>query len=72
MGNSAGVILPRPIPAGLGVKAGDELSLPLKKGRLVLTAAGSHPRKGWAEASMAIAAAGDDTFVWPERGCVRP
>jgi antitoxin MazE len=68
MGNSAGIILPKPILAELGVKAGDDLSLTLEKGRVVLTPVTSHPRTGWAEAAEAIAGAGDDALVWPEFG----
>ena len=68
MGNSAGVILPKPVLAELGVKAGDDLALTLEKGRAVLTPAKAHPRSGWAEASRAIAACGDDALVWPEFG----
>jgi antitoxin MazE len=68
MGNSAGIILPKPLLIELGVKAGDEVSLTLEKGRLILTPARRHPREGWAEASKEIAAAGDDALVWPEFG----
>jgi antitoxin MazE len=68
MGTSAGIILPKPVLAELGVKAGDDLSLTLEKGRVVLAPAKSHPRSGWAEASKAIAACGDDVVVWPEFG----
>jgi antitoxin MazE len=68
MGNSAGIILPKPILAELGVKAGDDLSLTLEKGRVILMPAKSHPRSGWAEASKAISTADDDALVWPEFG----
>ena len=68
MGNSAGIILPKPLLSELGVKAGDEVLLTLKEGRLILTPAKRHPREGWAEASKALAAAGDDALVWPEFG----
>ena len=66
MGNSAGIILPKPVLEELGVQAGDDLSLTLEKGRIILMPAMSHPRRGWAEAAEAIAAAGDDALVWPE------
>jgi antitoxin MazE len=68
MGNSAGIILPKPVLAELGVKAGDELSLTLETGRVVLTPAKSHPRAGWAEAAREIADSDDDRLVWPEFG----
>jgi antitoxin MazE len=68
MGNSAGIILPKPVLAELGVKAGDDLSLTLEAGRVVLAPAKAPPRTGWAEAAKAIADAGDDGLVWPEFG----
>jgi antitoxin MazE len=68
MGNSAGIILPKPVLAELGVAAGDDLSLTLETGRVILTPAKAHPRSGWAEASIAIAESGDDGLVWPEFG----
>jgi antitoxin MazE len=60
MGNSAGIILPKPVLAELGVEAGDDLSLTLEEGRVVLMRAKTHPRAGWAEAAAEIAAADDD------------
>ena len=68
MGNSSGVIIPKPILAQIGVEAGDDLELSLDDGRLVLTPARRHPRAGWAEAAKRIAESGDDTLVWPEFG----
>ena len=66
MGNSSGVILPKPILAQLGVEAGDDLDLSLEEGRIVLVPAKRHPRAGWADAARRIAEAGDDALVWPE------
>jgi antitoxin MazE len=68
MGNSAGIILPKPVLTELGVEAGDDLSLTLENGRVVLMPAKAHPRAGWAEAAKRIAAAGDDGLIWPEFG----
>jgi antitoxin MazE len=68
MGNSSGVILPKPILTQLGVKTGDDLDLSLDEGRIVLVPAKRHPRAGWAVAAKRIAEAGDDTMVWPEFG----
>lgn len=68
MGNSAGIILPKPVLAELGVKVGDDLSPSLEKGRVVLVPAKGHPRAGWAEAARDIAASGDDALIWPEYG----
>jgi antitoxin MazE len=66
MGNSAGIILPKPVLAELGVSVGDDLALSMEKGRVVLVPAESHPRAGWADAARKLAAAGDDDLVWPE------
>jgi antitoxin MazE len=66
MGNSSGVIIPKPILAQIEVKAGDDLDLTLEDDRIVLTPARRNPRAGWAEASKSIAASGEDVLVWPE------
>jgi antitoxin MazE len=68
MGNSSGIIIPKPILTQLGVKAGGNLDLSLDDGRIVLVPAKRHPRAGWAEAARRIAKADDDTLVWPEFG----
>jgi antitoxin MazE len=68
MGNSSGVIIPKPILAQIGVAAGDDLDLSLEAGRLVLAPAKRHPRAGWADAAERIAEAGDDALAWPEFG----
>ena len=66
MGNSAGIILPKPVLAELGVTVGDDVALSMEKGRVVLVPAERHPRAGWAEAVKKAAAAGEDGLVWPE------
>jgi len=38
--------------------------LPVESDESVPAMAADHPRKGWAEAAAAIAAAGDEEFVW--------
>ncbi len=68
MGNSAGILLPEPLLAQLGVEVGDDLDLSLDDGRVVLEAAKRLPRSGWAEAARELAEAGDDVLVWPEFG----
>jgi antitoxin MazE len=70
MGNSSGIIIPKPILAQLGVKTGDDLDLSLEDGRIVLAPPKQHPRAGWADAARRIAEAGDDALVWPEFGNV--
>ena len=70
MGNSSGVIIPKPILAQIGVAAGDDLDLSVEAGRLVLAPAKRHPRAGWADAARRIVETGDDALVWPEFGNV--
>ena len=66
LGNSSGVIIPKPILMQIGVEAGDDLDLSIDEGRIVLAPAKRHPRAGWADAAKRIAAVGDDALVWPE------
>ena len=68
LGNSAGVIIPKAVLAELGLSAGDVVDLRLDNGHLILAPVRPPRRAGWAEASRAIAAAGDDAPVWPEFG----
>jgi antitoxin MazE len=66
MGNSAAILLPKPVLAHLHVSAGDMLELDLQDGRVVLSPANRHPREGWAEAAEALARAGEGELEWPE------
>jgi len=68
MGNSSGVIIPKPILMQIGIEAGDDVDLSLDKDRIVLAPMKRHPRAGWRDASKLIAEAGDDVLVWPEFG----
>jgi antitoxin MazE len=66
MGNSSGVIIPKPLLVQLGVATGDSLDMSLEAGRIVLAPARLHPRAGWAAAAAAIVAAGDTAPAWPD------
>ncbi len=68
LGNSRGVILPKPILAQLGIGQEDCLDMIVEQDRIVLTRLSSTPRAGWAVAAAEIAAAGEDALVWPEFG----
>jgi antitoxin MazE len=63
LGNSAGVIIPKSVLAELGLSAGDAVDLRLESGRLILAPVRRPSRAGWADASRAIAAAGDDALT---------
>jgi antitoxin MazE len=65
IGNSSGILLPKPVLAHLHLATGDLINLDLQDGRVVLSAVQRHPREGWAEAAKALANADDDTPVWP-------
>ena len=65
-GNSAGVIIPKPLLSEIGAKPGDSVELKVEAGRLVIERARTHPRNGWAEDAKRLAEAGDDELVWPE------
>lgn len=70
LGNSTGLIIPKSVLAALGVSAGDAVDMQLEDGRLILAPVRGAARAGWAEASHAIAAVGDDALTWPEFGNV--
>lgn len=65
IGNSSGIVLPKPLLDRLGVAIGDTLDFTVEDGRLVLAPVPAHPRAGWAEAAAQIAETGDDGLVWP-------
>jgi antitoxin MazE len=67
MGNSNGIILPKPILEQLGIGAGDSFDLTVEDGsRIVLVRSVAAPRAGWADAARTIADAHDDALVWPD------
>lgn len=66
IGNSAGIVIPKPLLAEIGAKAGDRVELAVEQGRLVLQPMRRVPRAGWAEDWKRLAAAGDDALLRPE------
>jgi len=67
MGNSSGVIIPKPLLAEIGARVGDDVELTVEDGRLVIVPIREeHSRSGWADDARRIADAGDDALVWPE------
>jgi antitoxin MazE len=67
LGNSAGLIIPKPILLELGLAAGDMVDLSLDEGHLVVAPVTSR-RTGWAEAARSIAATDEDDQGWMEFG----
>ncbi|WP_199028866.1 AbrB/MazE/SpoVT family DNA-binding domain-containing protein [Ralstonia sp. ASV6] len=64
MGNSQGVLIPKPILAQLGLE--NEVDMAVEDNALVIRKPQKKAREGWAEASQAVAAAGDDALVMGE------
>ena len=59
MGNSQGVLIPKPLLDEIGVRAGDPVDLRIKKGRLVIAPGRAGPRAGWAADSRALVETGE-------------
>ena len=68
MGNSQGVIIPNALLAEIGAKTGDALDMKVERGKIVIAPFKRKARHGWAEASKALADAGQGAQVWPEFG----
>lgn len=65
-GNSAGIIIPKPLLSEIGAKVGDDVDLRVEDGRIVVERVDKPTRAGWAEDARRLAAEGDDGLVWPE------
>ena len=68
IGNSQGVLIPKPVLAQLGLSAEMGAEMTIEGGALVLRRPASPARTGWAEAAKKIAEAGDDALVMGEFG----
>jgi antitoxin MazE len=67
-GNSAGVIIPKPLLSEFGVEAGDSVELRIEAGRIVIERVINPPRQGWSDDARRLASTGDDIPGWPEFG----
>jgi antitoxin MazE len=66
MGNSQGVLIPKPILAQLGFE--DEVEMEIEDDTLVIRRPQKRVREGWAEASRDVAQAESDALVMGEFG----
>lgn len=66
VGNSQGVLIPKPVLAQVGMT--DEVDMTVEDGAIVLRPAKPKIREGWADASRQLAEAQDDALAWPEFG----
>lgn len=64
MGNSQGVLIPKPILAEVGLEGTADLQV--RDGVIEIRAVRRNPREGWAQDARRIAEQGDDALVWPE------
>ncbi len=79
MGNSTGMILPKPVLRELGVESGTMMDVVVENGRVVATPVGRDIHAGWAEGASVIGASAvcdeaadwlgfanedDDTLAW--------
>ena len=64
MGNSQGVLIPKPILAQVGLEG--TVDLQVRDGVIEIRAVRRNPREGWAEDARRLAEQGDDALVWPE------
>jgi antitoxin MazE len=64
LGNSQGVLIPKPLLAQVGLKT--EATITVEKGAIVLRKPAQDARSGWAAAAARIAAADDDQLVLGE------
>ena len=64
MGNSQGILIPKPILAQVGLEGSADLVV--RDGVIEIRPMRRNPREGWAADAQRVAQLGDDTLVWPE------
>ncbi len=64
MGNSQGVLIPKPILSQVGLEGTADLQV--RDGVIEIRPVRRNPREGWAEDARRVADAGHDALIWPE------
>ena len=64
MGNSQGVLIPKPILNQLGLSGSADLQV--RAGVIEIRPVCRNPREGWADDARRLAESGGDGLVWPE------
>jgi len=64
MGNSQGVLIPKPILAQVGLEGTADLQV--RDGVIEIRPIRRNPREGWADDAQRLAAQGGNEPVWPE------
>ena len=68
MGNSHGVIIPKPLLAEVGAKPNDTVDMGVENGKIIIAPVRKRPRVGWAAASKRLARMGEGNLAWPGFG----
>lgn len=68
IGNSKGIVLPKPLLAQAGLEGESTADIALENGALVLRRPAKAVRAGWAEAAAAVSARGEDALLMGEFG----
>lgn len=68
IGNSKGVVLPKPLLAQVGLDDCAAAEVAVEHGAIVLRKPARPARADWAQAAQAVAAAGDDALLLGEFG----
>ena len=66
LGNSHGILIPKPVLKQVGLS--NQVEMEVEGNTIVLRKPAAAPRAGWAEAAKRIAAAGDDALILGEFG----
>lgn len=64
MGNSQGVLIPKPILAQVGLEGTADLQV--RDGVIEIRPTRRNPREGWADDARRLAEQGGDGLLWPE------
>lgn len=68
IGNSKGVVLPKPLLAQAGLEGSPVVDVVVERGAIVLRRPEPPVRAGWAQAAQAVADAQDDALLLGEFG----
>jgi antitoxin MazE len=66
MGNSQGILIPKPILAQLGLEG--KADVQVRDGVIEIRPIQNNLREGWADDARRVAQDGHDALVWPEFG----
>ena len=64
MGNSQGVLIPKPLLAQVGLEGTADLQV--RNGVIEIRPVRRNPREGWAADAQRVANSGESALVWPE------